>query len=147
MKLEMITWNLAKSNLPKPPEHNWFPILFLISTLIKSKWEWCRYIDTKAWKQEYNEEKKKLVFHTLWPFLDIERGKRIGNLKVIKNVISMLILSWVGLIMCLFEGKQPYKLDSQSLHAIELLRLGILIHISIWYLALVCQILIYSWNM
>lgn len=45
-------------------------------------------------------------------------GKRIGNVKVMKNVANTSVVWWGGRLLCLWEGGEPYEIDPQSLDTI-----------------------------
>ncbi|GLJ29839.1 hypothetical protein SUGI_0589450, partial [Cryptomeria japonica] len=81
-----------------------------------------RYIDTEARKEEYDEKEDNWRFTYRGPFSVLKGGERFGNVRVMKNTANTSVLSWGGRLLCLWEGGQPYQVDSQSLRTLGLFR-------------------------
>ncbi|KAF5952876.1 hypothetical protein HYC85_010820 [Camellia sinensis] len=52
------------------------------------------------------------------PFSVLKGGKMVGNTKVMKNVANTSVLGWGERLFCLWEGGDPYEIDSRSLDTI-----------------------------
>ncbi|KAE8691192.1 hypothetical protein F3Y22_tig00110890pilonHSYRG00028 [Hibiscus syriacus] len=46
------------------------------------------------------------------------KGKRFGNVKVMKNVANTGVLRWGGRLLCLWEGGDPYEIESETLDTV-----------------------------
>ncbi|KAJ1702269.1 hypothetical protein LUZ63_002048 [Rhynchospora breviuscula] len=81
-----------------------------------------RYVSTDAEKEE-RKGKKEWRFTHRGPFSVLRGGRRIGNVKVMKNVANTSVVCWGGRLLCLWEGGEPYEIDPQSLDTLGLVDL------------------------
>ncbi|CAH9097971.1 unnamed protein product [Cuscuta epithymum] len=77
-----------------------------------------RYIQTEAHEEERDIETGQWRFTHRGPFSVLRGGKMIGNTKVMKNVANTSVMEWGGRLFCLWEGGDPYEIDSTSLQTI-----------------------------
>lgn len=77
-----------------------------------------RYVETEAKREEREEETGRWRFTHRGPFSVLRGGKRVGNVKVMKNVANTGVLSWGGRLFCLWEGGHPYEVDRGSLDTV-----------------------------
>lgn len=45
----------------------------------------------------------------------LKGGRKMGNVKVMKNVANTSVVKWGGRVMCLWEGGDPYEVEEGSL--------------------------------
>ncbi|OIT08633.1 carotenoid cleavage dioxygenase 7, chloroplastic [Nicotiana attenuata] len=77
-----------------------------------------RYIETEAQAEERDPVTGKWRFTHRGPFSVLKGGKMVGNTKVMKNVANTSVLQWGGRLFCLWEGGDPYEIDSKTLKTI-----------------------------
>ncbi|PON61199.1 Carotenoid cleavage dioxygenase [Parasponia andersonii] len=77
-----------------------------------------RYVETEAQKEEHDPETDTWRFAYRGPFSVLKGGQRVGNTKVMKNVANTSVLMWGGRLLCLWEGGDPYEIESRSLDTI-----------------------------
>ncbi|CAN0847727.1 Carotenoid cleavage dioxygenase 7, chloroplastic [Linum grandiflorum] len=77
-----------------------------------------KYVKTEAQMEEHDEETDTWRFTHRGPFSLLKGGKRVGNTKVMKNVANTSVLRWGGRLLCLWEGGDPYEIDSRSLDTV-----------------------------
>ncbi|CAA2954239.1 carotenoid cleavage dioxygenase 7, chloroplastic [Olea europaea subsp. europaea] len=77
-----------------------------------------RYIQTKARSEERDAVTKKWRFTHRGLFSILKGGKMVGNTKVMKNVANTSMLRWGGRLFCLWEGGDPYEIESGTLDTI-----------------------------
>ncbi|TVU14977.1 hypothetical protein EJB05_38474, partial [Eragrostis curvula] len=90
-----------------------------------------RYVETAAKREEHHrageEEASTWRFTHRGPFSVLQGGRRVGNVKVMKNVANTSVLRWGGRLLCLWEGGEPYELHPRTLQTLgpfDLLGLG-----------------------
>ncbi|WMV11212.1 hypothetical protein MTR67_004597 [Solanum verrucosum] len=77
-----------------------------------------RYIETEAQAEERDPVSGKWRFTHRGPFSVLKGGKMVGNTKVMKNVANTSVLQWGGRLFCLWEGGDPYEIDSKTLNTL-----------------------------
>ncbi|KAK4372041.1 hypothetical protein RND71_007425 [Anisodus tanguticus] len=77
-----------------------------------------RYIETEAQAEERDPVTGKWRFTHRGPFSVLKGGKMVGNTKVMKNVANTSVLQWGGRLFCLWEGGDPYEIDSKTLNTV-----------------------------
>lgn len=77
-----------------------------------------RYIETEAQTEERDPVSGKWRFTHRGPFSVLKGGKMVGNTKVMKNVANTSVLQWGGRLFCLWEGGDPYEIDSKTLNTL-----------------------------
>ncbi|PHT60725.1 Carotenoid cleavage dioxygenase 7, chloroplastic [Capsicum baccatum] len=77
-----------------------------------------RYIETEAQAEERDPVTGKWKFTHRGPFSVLKGGKMVGNTKVMKNVANTSVLQWGGRLFCLWEGGDPYEIDSKTLSTV-----------------------------
>ncbi|PHU31027.1 Carotenoid cleavage dioxygenase 7, chloroplastic [Capsicum chinense] len=77
-----------------------------------------RYIETEAQAEERDPLTGKWKFTHRGPFSVLKGGKMVGNTKVMKNVANTSVLQWGGRLFCLWEGGDPYEIDSKTLSTV-----------------------------
>ncbi|XP_076944250.1 carotenoid cleavage dioxygenase 7, chloroplastic-like [Bidens hawaiensis] len=77
-----------------------------------------KYIETAAQVEEHNRETGEWRFTHRGPFSVLKNVEKVGNTKVMKNVANTSVLRWGGRLFCLWEGGEPYEIDSRSLDTI-----------------------------
>ncbi|EHA8589153.1 carotenoid cleavage dioxygenase 7, chloroplastic [Cocos nucifera] len=77
-----------------------------------------RFVETQAKREEREEGTGRWRFTHRGPFSVLRGGKRVGNVKVMKNVANTSVLRWGGRLMCLWEGGDPYEIDPRSLDTV-----------------------------
>ncbi|VFQ94609.1 unnamed protein product [Cuscuta campestris] len=82
-----------------------------------------RYIRTEAHKEERDPRTGGWRFTHRGPFSVLKGEKMIGNTKVMKNVANTSVLHWGGRLFCLWEGGDPYEIDSATLDTIGKVKL------------------------
>ncbi|KAH7687607.1 9-cis-beta-carotene 9'10'-cleaving dioxygenase protein, partial [Dioscorea alata] len=83
-----------------------------------SVWYSAKYVETEAHREERDGETGRWRFTHRGTFSVLRRGKRVGNLKVMKNVANTCVVSWGGRLLCLWEGGDPYEIDPKTLGTI-----------------------------
>ncbi|KAF6140368.1 hypothetical protein GIB67_005293 [Kingdonia uniflora] len=77
-----------------------------------------KYIETEAQKEERDVETGEWRFTHRGPFSVLRGGKKLGNTKVMKNVSNTSVVKWGGKLLCLWEGGDPYEIESGSLNTL-----------------------------
>ncbi|KAG8391562.1 hypothetical protein BUALT_Bualt01G0200500 [Buddleja alternifolia] len=77
-----------------------------------------RYIETEAQAEERDPATGEWRFTHRGPFSVLKGGKMVGNTKVMKNVANTSVLQWGGRLFCLWEGGDPYEIESQTLNTV-----------------------------
>lgn len=77
-----------------------------------------RYIQTEAQSEERDPETGQWRFTHRGPFSVLKGENMVGNTKVMKNVANTSVLRWGGRLFCLWEGGDPYEIDSASLDTV-----------------------------
>lgn len=77
----------------------------------------CRFVETAA-KREESRDGASWRFTHRGPFSVLQGGKKVGNVKVMKNVANTSVLRWGGRLLCLWEGGQPYEVDPRTLETV-----------------------------
>lgn len=86
-------------------------------------WYSARYVATPAQREEREAATGRWRFTHRGPFSVLRGGRRVGNLKVMKNVANTSVLKWGPRLMCLWEGGDPYEIDPASLDTVGLVDL------------------------
>ncbi|RWV86312.1 hypothetical protein GW17_00051806 [Ensete ventricosum] len=81
-------------------------------------WYSARYVATPAQREERQAATGRWRFTHRGPFSVLRGGRRVGNLKVMKNVANTSVLKWGPRLMCLWEGGDPYEIDPASLDTV-----------------------------
>lgn len=77
-----------------------------------------KYVKTEAQVEEHDPHTDTWRFTHRGPFSVLKGGKKFGNTKVMKNVANTSVLRWGGKLLCLWEGGEPYEIESQTLDTI-----------------------------
>ncbi|KAI8545431.1 hypothetical protein RHMOL_Rhmol07G0039000 [Rhododendron molle] len=77
-----------------------------------------RYIETEAQVEERDPETGRWRFTHRGPFSVLKGGKMVGNTKVMKNVANTSVVRWGGRLLCLWEGGEPYEIESRTLETL-----------------------------
>ncbi|CAK7347820.1 unnamed protein product [Dovyalis caffra] len=77
-----------------------------------------RYVKTEAQVEEHDPETDTWRFTHRGPFSVLKGGQKLGNTKVMKNVANTSVLKWGGRLLCLWEGGDPYEIESGTLDTI-----------------------------
>ncbi|XP_004513935.1 carotenoid cleavage dioxygenase 7, chloroplastic [Cicer arietinum] len=77
-----------------------------------------KYVQTEAQLEEYDRKTDSWKFTHRGPFSLLKGGKRIGNTKVMKNVANTSVLMWGKKLLCMWEGGNPYEIESGTLDTI-----------------------------
>ncbi|XP_031259612.1 carotenoid cleavage dioxygenase 7, chloroplastic [Pistacia vera] len=77
-----------------------------------------RYVKTEAQEEEHDPETRSWRFTHRGPFSVLKGGKKIGNTKVMKNVANTSVLRWGRKLLCLWEGGDPYEIESGTLDTV-----------------------------
>ncbi|KAH7862767.1 hypothetical protein Vadar_009218 [Vaccinium darrowii] len=77
-----------------------------------------RYIETEAQVEERDPETGRWRFTHRGPFSVLKGGKMVGNTKVMKNVANTSVLRWGRRLLCLWEGGEPYEIESTTLETV-----------------------------
>ncbi|XWS45860.1 hypothetical protein CRYUN_Cryun14cG0015600 [Craigia yunnanensis] len=77
-----------------------------------------RYVKTEAQVEEHDPVTDTWQFTHRGPFSVLKGGKKLGNVKVMKNVANTSVLRWGGRLLCLWEGGDPYEIESETLDTI-----------------------------
>ncbi|WOL00248.1 carotenoid cleavage dioxygenase 7, chloroplastic [Canna indica] len=81
-------------------------------------WYSARYVATEAQREEREAATGRWRFTHRGPFSVLQSGRRVGNLKVMKNVANTSVLGWGRRLMCLWEGGDPYEVDPVTLETV-----------------------------
>lgn len=74
-----------------------------------------KYVRTEAQVEEYDPVSNTWRFTHRGPFSVLKGGKKIGNTKVMKNVANTCVIKWGKRLLCLWEGGDPYEIESGTL--------------------------------
>ncbi|CAA3015460.1 carotenoid cleavage dioxygenase 7, chloroplastic [Olea europaea subsp. europaea] len=77
-----------------------------------------RYIQTEAQSEERDPVTGEWRFTHRGPFSILKGGKMVGNTKVMKNVANTSVLRWGGRLFCLWEGGDPYEIETRTLDTV-----------------------------
>ncbi|KAF5446180.1 hypothetical protein F2P56_031826 [Juglans regia] len=77
-----------------------------------------RYVRTQAQAEEHDPATDTWRFTHRGPFSVLKGGRKVGNTKVMKNVANTSVLRWGGRLLCLWEGGEPYEIESETLDTI-----------------------------
>ncbi|KAM7276823.1 hypothetical protein ACFE04_018689 [Oxalis oulophora] len=77
-----------------------------------------KYVKTDAQVEEHDPTTDTWRFTHRGPFSVLKNGKRFGNTKVMKNVANTSVLKWGGKLLCLWEGGEPYEIQSETLDTV-----------------------------
>lgn len=77
-----------------------------------------KYVKTDAQVEEHDPQTDTWRFTHRGPFSVLKGGKKFGNTKVMKNVANTSVLMWGGKLLCLWEGGDPYEIESGTLDTI-----------------------------
>lgn len=68
--------------------------------------------------EERDPETGRWRFTHRGPFSVLKGGKMVGNTKVMKNVANTSVLRWGRRLLCLWEGGEPYEIESTTLETL-----------------------------
>lgn len=77
-----------------------------------------RYVKTEAQTEEHDPVTDTWQFTHRGPFSVLKGGQKLGNVKVMKNVANTSVLRWGGRLLCLWEGGDPYEIESGTLDTV-----------------------------
>lgn len=77
-----------------------------------------RYVKTEAQAEEHDPMTDTWRFTHRGPFSVLKGGQKLGNTKVMKNVANTSVLTWDGKLLCLWEGGDPYEIESGTLNTL-----------------------------
>ncbi|XP_059446418.1 carotenoid cleavage dioxygenase 7, chloroplastic [Corylus avellana] len=77
-----------------------------------------RYVKTHAQVEEHDPVTDTWRFTHRGPFSVLKGGHKVGNTKVMKNVANTSVLRWGGRVLCLWEGGEPYEIESGTLDTV-----------------------------
>ncbi|KAF5731628.1 Carotenoid cleavage dioxygenase 7 chloroplastic isoform 1 [Tripterygium wilfordii] len=77
-----------------------------------------KYVRTEAQEEEFDHATGTWRFTHRGPFSVLKKGKKLGNTKVMKNVANTSVLKWGGRLLCLWEGGDPYEIESGTLDTV-----------------------------
>ncbi|GAB4861952.1 Carotenoid cleavage dioxygenase 7, chloroplastic [Ancistrocladus abbreviatus] len=77
-----------------------------------------KYVRTEAQLEEFDPVNGSWRFTHRGPFSVLKGGKKVGNVKVMKNVANTSVLWWDRRLFCLWEGGVPYEIKPGSLDTI-----------------------------
>lgn len=77
-----------------------------------------RYVKTHAQVEEHDPVTDTWRFTHRGPFSVLKGGQKVGNTKVMKNVANTSVLRWGGRLLCLWEGGEPYEIESGTLDTV-----------------------------
>ncbi|XP_010544591.1 PREDICTED: carotenoid cleavage dioxygenase 7, chloroplastic [Tarenaya hassleriana] len=77
-----------------------------------------KYVRTEAQMEEHDPVTDTWRFTHRGPFSVLKGGKKFGNTKVMKNVANTSVLKWGDRLLCLWEGGEPYEIESETLDTI-----------------------------
>ncbi|XP_061351798.1 carotenoid cleavage dioxygenase 7, chloroplastic [Gastrolobium bilobum] len=77
-----------------------------------------KYIKTEAQVEEHDPKTNTWRFTHRGPFSVLKGGRKVGNTKVMKNVANTSVLRWGEKLLCLWEGGDPYEIESGTLDTI-----------------------------
>ncbi|KAK9910943.1 hypothetical protein M0R45_034877 [Rubus argutus] len=82
-----------------------------------------KYVKTEAQVEEHDAVTDTWRFTHRGPFSVLKGGHKVGNTKVMKNVANTSVLSWGGKLLCLWEGGDPYEIESETLDTVGKVKL------------------------
>ncbi|GMY23290.1 carotenoid cleavage dioxygenase 7, chloroplastic [Fagus crenata] len=77
-----------------------------------------RYVKTQAQVEEHDPVTDTWQFTHRGPFSVLKGGHKVGNTKVMKNVANTCVVRWGERLLCLWEGGQPYEIQSETLDTV-----------------------------
>lgn len=77
-----------------------------------------KYVKTEAQVEEHDPLTDTWRFTHRGPFSVLKGGQKVGNTKVMKNVANTSVLRWGQRLLCLWEGGDPYEIESETLDTI-----------------------------
>ncbi|KAL2336901.1 hypothetical protein Fmac_011347 [Flemingia macrophylla] len=91
---------------------------FTFDTVTQNVKYMAKYIKTEAQVEEHDPKTDKWKFTHRGPFSVLKGGKKIGNTKVMKNVANTSVLKWGEKLLCMWEGGEPYEIQTGTLDTI-----------------------------
>lgn len=91
---------------------------FTIDNVAKEVKYMAKYIKTEAQVEEHDPETNTWRFTHRGPFSVLKGGRKVGNTKVMKNVANTSVLRWGEKLLCLWEGGDPYEIESGTLDTV-----------------------------
>lgn len=77
-----------------------------------------KYVKTQAQVEEHDPSTDTWQFTHRGPFSVLKGGHKVGNTKVMKNVANTSVVRWGERVLCLWEGGEPYEIQSGSLDTV-----------------------------
>ncbi|KAF7825222.1 carotenoid cleavage dioxygenase 7, chloroplastic [Senna tora] len=77
-----------------------------------------KYIKTEAQLEEHDPDTDTWRFTHRGPFSVLKGGRKVGNTKVMKNVANTSVVKWGQKLLCLWEGGDPYEIESGTLDTV-----------------------------
>lgn len=91
---------------------------FTIDSVNKTVNYMAKYIKTEAQVEEHDPKTNTWRFTHRGPFSVLKGGRKVGNTKVMKNVANTSVLRWGEKLLCLWEGGDPYEIESETLDTV-----------------------------
>ncbi|KAE9617863.1 putative oxidoreductase [Lupinus albus] len=91
---------------------------FTIDNVTKKVKYMAKYIKTEAQVEEHDPKTNTWKFTHRGPFSILKGGRKVGNTKVMKNVANTSVLRWGEKLLCMWEGGDPYEIESRTLDTI-----------------------------
>ncbi|XP_019433092.1 PREDICTED: carotenoid cleavage dioxygenase 7, chloroplastic [Lupinus angustifolius] len=91
---------------------------FTIDNVNKKVKYMAKYIKTEAQVEEHDPKTNTWRFTHRGPFSVLKGGRKVGNTKVMKNVANTSVLRWGEKLLCMWEGGDPYEIESRTLDTI-----------------------------
>lgn len=91
---------------------------FSIDNVSKKVKYMAKYIKTEAQVEEHDPKTDTWRFTHRGPFSVLKGGRKVGNTKVMKNVANTSVVRWGRKLLCLWEGGDPYEIQSGTLDTV-----------------------------
>ncbi|CAL0302912.1 unnamed protein product [Lupinus luteus] len=91
---------------------------FTIDNVTKKVKYMAKYIKTEAQVEEHDPKTNTWRFTHRGPFSVLKGGRKVGNTKVMKNVANTSVLRWGEKLLCMWEGGDPYEIESHTLDTV-----------------------------
>lgn len=91
---------------------------FTIDNVNKNVKYMAKYIKTEAQVEEHDPKTNTWRFTHRGPFSVLKGGRKVGNTKVMKNVANTSVLRWGEKLLCMWEGGDPYEIESGTLDTV-----------------------------
>ncbi|KAK9910947.1 hypothetical protein M0R45_034881 [Rubus argutus] len=82
-----------------------------------------KYVKTEAQMEEHDPVTDTWRFRHRGLFSVLKRGQKVWMTKVMKNVANTTVLRWGGRLFCLWDGGEPYEIESETLDTVGKVKL------------------------